>query len=713
MTPVSDDPLKQRASVRPANAPEEPPPGAIVCDPGASVVLPTPSFGDDGDGDRRWVQRSGPQTILETDAREGILARIPQAVVNTSIVFEARRPDSEEPLERITLWVAPDAECPAADAGPTQVVAEGEIVLLDGRGTRLPEGTDTRDVGWEWVQVAGPPIALSDPWSLTPAFRAPEGLVSSDVRLELRVTHGADDGTSSVSSVNVLVCGTEDSLAVDARPPGTVAAGDLVPLRAEAEVDPEAEISWRWRQIEGPGVELEDAGSASACFTAPVTWRNVALAFEVTAHDGQRCGRTRIEVTVEPDDEAPEIQIESNASVADGDRVTVEATIRPLPGPDWRVRWLQLAGPSVRLTVEPAESESIHRVAFFAPDVARTSIALACIASDGTETVVATTRIRIEGDEEAPQVDAGPTRFAEPGESLELSGHAETHEGRPTRILWSQIRGPRAPLSDATGLRPRLTVPELRGCREGEDDSTTTLVYALHALDGDLEAVDTVAIHVGAKSASLAIHTGLPREVSAGEAVRLGSWSEDELALLEQCTWRQVGGPAVQLEDENAPTAWFRAPEGFANTRLLFELDAVHGGHLSIETIAVLLEPDEDAPIVQVSADRRAKARELVRLSAFARDPEDLRLETRWRQIAGPPVALDDPASQRPTFAAPVLARPAELVFEFSASDGVVRVAETVRVLVDAASVDQVASLVAVDDSEPAREADARPRLSA
>lgn len=703
--PHSSPRVRDRGRSRTASSPATPPTEALLVEAGDDLCLPPPPAAVDAEEPLPWIQCAGPAVDFDEDDPEGRRIRIPPALVNTLLVFEARCAEADYDPHRVSVWVAPDPDYPAADAGTAQVVAEGEIVLLDGRATRLPEDISARDVGWEWVQVEGPPLALSDPWSLTPAFRAPEGLVSSDVRLELRVTHGADDGVSSVATLDVLVCGVADQLALESVTPSTANAGDVQTLRAvvEVEVDARRPLNWRWRQVLGPPVALDDPESAAPSFPVPLGWRNVALAFEAAASDGQRAGSTRVELVVEPDEDAPRVELHSGATAADGDRVEVAAQlIGPShatddaasaddAAPPWQIEWLQLDGPTVRLQDLGPDEDNAQRLAFFAPDLAWTRVTLACVARSGRHEAIATTTLEIEGDEDAPEVDAGPSRFAQPGATIELTGHANAADGTPAKVLWRQLRGPRVPLSDASSLRPRLRLPEA----QADEPLLATLVFALHAFDGDAEAVDTVRLHLGAPHRGLRpSHAGAHREAEPGERVRLGTWSEDELGLLERCSWRQVAGPPVVVENQNGPAAWFRAPTGYANTRLVFSLDAVLDGERLLDTVEVLVEPDEDAPQALVAADRLARPRELVRLAGVARDPGGLSLRTRWRQVAGPPVELDDPTASRPTFAAPVLSAEETLVFEFAVDDGVTTVVETAAVVVQAAGIDAAPSLL-------------------
>jgi hypothetical protein len=95
---------------------------------------------------------------------------------------------------------------PTANAGPDQVVIGGEGVILNGTGsfTAFPPLT------YLWQQIAGVPVVLSDPFSVTPTFVAPDLPVV--LTFQLTVTDGL--GASSFDTTVV---------SVSTRPPATTA----------------------------------------------------------------------------------------------------------------------------------------------------------------------------------------------------------------------------------------------------------------------------------------------------------------------------------------------------------------------------------------------------------------------------------------------------------------------------------------------------------
>jgi hypothetical protein len=84
-------------------------------------------------------------------------------------------------------------EAPMADAGPEQVVMEGETVTLDGSGST---GSNGEPITYFWTQVSGPSVTLSDPTAVRPTFVTPP-VNSDDDDGDDSDDEAADDGDDS------------------------------------------------------------------------------------------------------------------------------------------------------------------------------------------------------------------------------------------------------------------------------------------------------------------------------------------------------------------------------------------------------------------------------------------------------------------------------------------------------------------------------------
>lgn len=90
---------------------------------------------------------------------------------------------------------------PVADAGPDTLAFEFETVQLDGTASFDPDGDPI--VSYQWTQIDGPPVQLSDPTSSTPTFQAPPVSEATFFTFSLVVSDGVN--TSDEDLVDVLV----------------------------------------------------------------------------------------------------------------------------------------------------------------------------------------------------------------------------------------------------------------------------------------------------------------------------------------------------------------------------------------------------------------------------------------------------------------------------------------------------------------------------
>jgi beta propeller repeat protein/parallel beta-helix repeat protein len=165
---------------------------------------------------------------------------------------------------------------PIANAGPDQHVAEPQLITLDGSGSFVNDPCSVLE--YEWDQLVGPAVELTDPTSMHPTFM-PE--IEGEYRFELVVI--GDEGFSEPDEVLILV-GNQQPIA-DVGPNQVSPLSGRVTLDGSGSYDPDHidELSYKWTQLEGPEVALRNADTATPYFTCDAEGIYV---FELVVNDG-------------------------------------------------------------------------------------------------------------------------------------------------------------------------------------------------------------------------------------------------------------------------------------------------------------------------------------------------------------------------------------------------------------------------------------------
>ncbi len=171
---------------------------------------------------------------------------------------------------------------PSADAGPDQTVTEGDQVILNGANSY---DADDHIDAYQWTQKAGPEVEIIDADKFQASFIAPD--VTSDgvaLEFELRVTDYS--GSSDIDSIIVNTSWNNEPPTADAGNDMAVLAGELILLNGSGSIDQEGIESYRWRQLSGPTVSIDDPSKAIAVASPPDHLdSSAALLFELTVTD--------------------------------------------------------------------------------------------------------------------------------------------------------------------------------------------------------------------------------------------------------------------------------------------------------------------------------------------------------------------------------------------------------------------------------------------
>ncbi len=171
-----------------------------IVDEGRPVTLK--STVSDADGDAviiNWQQSKGPM-IAFNPAGDGFIA--PEVDADTELTFELRASDGKSvsgPVETRVL-VRTVNKRPVANAGEAIAIAEGAAATLTGMGT----DAEGEAITYQWTQVSGPAVPLTDANTAALKFTAPQVVADTKLVFELTVTAGGLESIPSRVDVQVL-----------------------------------------------------------------------------------------------------------------------------------------------------------------------------------------------------------------------------------------------------------------------------------------------------------------------------------------------------------------------------------------------------------------------------------------------------------------------------------------------------------------------------
>ncbi len=495
-------------------------------------------------------------------------------------------------------------------------------------------------------------------------------------------THFIFDGATQTA----VTIGTNVAPIAHAGPDQVVNEGDLVTLSGIGSTDADGDrLSYTWVQTAGPTVALSSSNGAQPTFTAPQGLTNSSVTFNLIVGDGTTSSLVdSVTITINADNDAPTANAGVDQTVSEGDTVTLTGLASTDPeAQGLTYTWVQTSGPGVTLS-----NANAARPTFTAPEgLTNTAVQFSLTISDGTNTSsVDSVTVTINADNDAPSAEAGDDQAVSEGDTVTLTGVASSDpEAQGLTYTWVQTSGPAVTLSNATTSQPTFAAPE--------GLTNTAVQFSLTVSDGtSTSSVDTITVTINADNDAPSANAGTDQTVTEGQTVTLtGVASSDPEAQGLTYTWVQTSGPAVTLNNATTAQPTFTAPEGLTNTAVQFSLTVSDGTSTSsVDTVAITINADNDAPTANAGADQTVKPSDTVQLRATGGDPEGSSLSYAWRQVSGSPVTISDPTTAAPTFVAPGAAAGETLIFIVDVSDGATTTTDTVAIAVAANAAPEV-----------------------
>ncbi|MDM8522659.1 PKD domain-containing protein [Desulfococcaceae bacterium HSG8] len=661
-------------TVSPAEVPADHPPVADAgpdrtVKEGTSVTLDASGSSDQDDdiADYLWNQISGPLVTLSDDAAMRPAFTASDDMIGKSLVFELTVTDHAglTNTDRVTINIITAENIPpVADAGPDQVVADGEAVTLDGSNS---SGTIA---AYLWTQISGHMMTLSDYTGVRPSFVASNGDLGGEALIfELKVADNGELTATDRVTINIT-SGNRPPVAY-AGPDQTVKEGDTVTLDGSNSTDSDDGIaSYLWTQISGSMTELFDNTAARTTFIA--SNGNIggeALTYELTVTDhGGLKGTDRVTVNVTSENIPPVADAGADQNANEGDTVTLDGSgSGDTDGHILSYLWRQIGGKTVTLSDTTAVNPT-----FTAPETVLNSLSLTfelMVTDNGGLQHTDSVTVNITHINHPPVADAGNDQTVKEGDIVILDGsHSSDPDDGIAAYMWRQTAGTGVTLSDAAAVQPMFVAPDA-------EPAGGVLTFELVVTDHDgLRHSDRVTVLVTHINQAPAANAGQDQAVSEGDIVTLdGSGSSDPDDGIASYLWSQVSGTQVTLSDTGAIKPRFTAPDiGMESENLTFQLTVTDiGGLRHTDRITVTVTYLNRPPAADAGPDQTVTEGCQVTLNGSgSSDPDDGIASYLWTQVTGTSVTLSDPAAAEPSFLTPAMGPDSKsLTFELTVAD--------------------------------------------
>jgi MYXO-CTERM domain-containing protein len=572
-----------------------------------------------------------------------------------------------EPSDGMTCNRAPVAVA----SGPRQVQENTAGVALNGTSSFDADG---QTLTYQWTQLSGPAVTLSNAASATPSFTAPEVSSDSVLAFQLVVSDGTDSSAPAVATVNVLNVNRAPVAVV--APVGAVAERSMptITLNGSGSTDGDGDtLTYAWSQTSGPSVTLSGANSAQASFAMPEVTADTTYAFKLTVSDGKASSTATVSVTILNVNRPPELSTPTTVLAKARDSVTLTATGTDPDGDPITYSWTQVGGDPVVLSGANSASAT-----FTAPNVQTLStLSFRVTVSDGNATTSEDVTVTVNAANRAPVVVVTPSFESPERTQITLSAVGTTDaDGDLLTYSWAQLGGPVLALTDTFSQTLTVELPDVA--------IDTLFVFAVTVDDGyETVTLETsVLVHSVDQAPTLTASPSITAPARGTVTLEASATDPDGDAITY--AWTQIPGDTVELSDATSARPTFAAPDTLVDLTYEFQVTATANGQTTTPVkVTVQIHPVNRAPVAQVTPSFTSPERTTIELSATgSTDPDGDTLSYTWKQIGGPVLALAATTQSTLSVALPDVVSDTLFVFEVTVSDSLLSATGVVSVTV-------------------------------
>ncbi|MFY8352581.1 M6 family metalloprotease domain-containing protein [Pseudoalteromonas sp. SSM20] len=274
----------------------------------------------------------------------------------------------------------------------------------------------------------------------------------------------------------------------------------------------------------------------------------------------------------------PVIQLETTLYIAEGELVTINATVTDADNDPITLLWEQTSGTQV--TIENNASPSLS---FIAPLVKEDeSLTFSLTANDGKGSTKGFVTVNVVNINQLPIVDVQDSLTVFANEQVSITAEISDPDEDAFTINWQQISGPTVALTGENSNTLSFTAPDVQ--------TTATLEFILSVTDGKGSISTYVQVVVKKSNTAPEVTIGDNLTVSEGDSITLTAYGTDadgdELSYL----WQQTSGPDVTIIDATSSYIVITAPEVDSDQVITLEVSVSDAFETSTANIQITVK---------------------------------------------------------------------------------------------------------------------------